>query len=61
MRSPRRSRPTVRGAIYPVLYTRDRRRIVEHAIDPDPLMRFDTADARRVIADLTGRITAHQR
>jgi Predicted flavoprotein involved in K+ transport len=46
------------GAIYPVLYTRIGGRIVEHAIEPDPLMRFDTADARRAIAELAGRITA---
>lgn len=45
------------GAIYPVLYTRIGGRIVEHAIDPDPLLRFDTVDARRVVADLAGRIT----
>jgi thioredoxin reductase len=45
------------GAIYPVLYTRIGGRIVEQAIDTDPLMRFDTADARRMIEDLAGRIT----
>ena len=44
------------GAIYPVLYTRIGGRIVEHAIEPDPLMRFDTADARRAIEDLAGRV-----
>jgi thioredoxin reductase len=46
------------GAIYPVLYTRIGGRIVEQAIEPDPLMRFDTADARRMIDDLARRITA---
>ena len=46
------------GAIYPVLYTRISGRIVEQAIDPDPLMRFDTADARRTIEELARRITS---
>ncbi len=45
------------GAIYPVLYSRIGGRIVEHAIEPDPLMRFDTTDARRVIEELAGRVT----
>jgi len=44
------------GAIYPVIYTRIGGRIVEHAIEPDPLMRFDTLDAHRTIADLVGRV-----
>jgi thioredoxin reductase len=46
------------GAIYPVLYTRIAGRIVEQAIDPDPLMRFDTADARRTIEELARRVTS---
>ncbi len=45
------------GAIYPVLYTRIAGRIVEQAIEPDPLMRFDTPDARRAIEDLARRVT----
>jgi hypothetical protein len=44
------------GAIYPVIYTRIGAKVVEHVIQPDPLMRFDTIDARRVIADLAGRV-----
>jgi thioredoxin reductase len=44
------------GAIYPVLYTRIGGRVVEQAIEPDPLMRFDTADARRMLEDLAGRV-----
>jgi thioredoxin reductase len=44
------------GAIYPVLYTRIGGKVVEHAIEPDPLMRFDTIDARRAVTDLVGRI-----
>ena len=30
------------GAIYPVIYSRIGGRIVERAIEPDPLLRFDT-------------------
>lgn len=44
------------GAIYPVLYTRIGGRTVEHAIEPDPLMRFDSLDARRTIAELVERV-----
>ncbi|MEO8437676.1 MAG: NAD(P)-binding domain-containing protein [Chloroflexota bacterium] len=44
------------GAIYPVIYTRIGGKVVEHAVAPDPLMRFDTADARRAVTDLVGRI-----
>jgi thioredoxin reductase len=46
------------GAIYPVLYTRIAGRVVEQAIEPDPLMRFDTADARRMIEELARRVTS---
>jgi hypothetical protein len=31
---------------------------VERAIDPDPLLRFDTTDLRLAIADLAGRLAA---
>ena len=48
------------GAIYPVIYSRIGGRVVEHAIAPDPLMRFDTLDARRAITDLVGRVTARR-
>ena len=44
------------GAIYPVIYTRIGGRVVEQAIEPDPLMRFDTTDAHRTIATLAGRV-----
>jgi thioredoxin reductase len=44
------------GSIYPVLYTRIGGKVVEHAIEPDPFMRFDTIDARRTLADLVGRV-----
>ena len=43
------------GAIYPVIYSRLGGRIVERAIDPDPLLRFDTTDTRLAIADLAAR------
>ena len=46
------------GAIYPVLYTRIDGKIVEQAIEPDPLLRFDTADARRLIEDIAKRVTS---
>jgi thioredoxin reductase len=46
------------GAIYPVLYTRIDGKIVEQAIDPDPLMRYDTADARRLIEDMAKRVSS---
>jgi len=44
------------GAIYPVIYSRIGGKVVEHAVEPDPLMRFDTIDARRTILDLVGRV-----
>jgi hypothetical protein len=45
------------GSIYPVVYTRIGGKVAEHPIEPDPLMRFDTLDARRMINDLVGRVT----
>ena len=47
------------GAIYPVLYTRIDGKVVEQVIDPDPLMRYDTADSRTMIADLVRRVGGH--
>jgi thioredoxin reductase len=46
------------GAIYPVVYTRIGGKVVEQTIEPDPLMRVDTADARRLIGELAGRVMA---
>jgi thioredoxin reductase len=46
------------GAIYPVVYTKVGGRVVEQAIESDPLMRFDATDARRAIAELAGRVMA---
>jgi thioredoxin reductase len=44
------------GAIYPVIYSRVEGKIVERAIEPDPLLRFDTTDTRLAIDDLARRI-----
>ena len=49
------------GSLYPVLYLRRGGRIDERPIDPDPLLRFDTADVRRRVAEtvdeaLTARV-----
>jgi thioredoxin reductase len=44
------------GAIFPVLYSRLGGKVVERAIDPDPLLRYDTADTRLAIADLAARV-----
>jgi thioredoxin reductase len=44
------------GAIFPVVYSRLGGRVVERAIDPDPLLRFDTTDTRLAIADLASRV-----
>ena len=44
------------GAIYPVIYSRVGGKIVERAIEPDPLLRFDTSDTRLAIDDLARRI-----
>jgi thioredoxin reductase len=40
------------GAIYPVLFTRTGGTIAERIIEPDPLLRYDGPDARRVIAEV---------
>jgi thioredoxin reductase len=44
------------GAIFPVLYSRMGGHVVERAIDPDPLLRYDTNDTRLAIADLAARV-----
>ena len=44
------------GAIFPVVYSRVGGQIVERAIEPDPLLRFDTTDTRLAIDDLARRI-----
>jgi thioredoxin reductase len=40
------------SAIYPVLYSRVGGAIAERALDPDPLLRYDGLDARRVIEEV---------
>jgi thioredoxin reductase len=40
------------GAIYPVLYTRVRGTVSERMLDPDPLLRYDGPDARRVVEEV---------
>jgi thioredoxin reductase len=40
------------GAIYPILFTRRGGVMSERALEPDALMRYDTPDARRAIADV---------
>lgn len=44
------------GAIYPVVYTRIDGRIVEQSIEPDAMLRYDSADSRRAIDELVGRV-----
>jgi hypothetical protein len=46
------------GAIFPVIYSRIGGKVVERTIDPDPLLRYDTADTRLAIADLASRVAA---
>ena len=40
------------GAIYPVIYTRIGGATSEHALEPDPLLRYDTPSARRALAGI---------
>jgi hypothetical protein len=40
------------GAIYPVLYTRIRGTVSERMVDPDPLLRYDGPEARRVVEEV---------
>jgi thioredoxin reductase len=46
------------GAIFPVIYSRLGGRVVERAIDPDPMLHYDTSDTRLAIADLASRVAA---
>ncbi len=46
------------GAIFPVIYSRLGGKVVERAIDPDPLLRYDTRDTRLAIADLANRVAS---
>ena len=40
------------GAIYPVIYLRRDGRVEERMLDPDPLLRYDTPDARKRVAEI---------
>ncbi len=44
------------GAIYPVLFARTAGTTTEHILEPDLLLRYDGADARRVIAEVVSSI-----
>ncbi len=44
------------GAIYPVLYTRVGGVMSEHAIDPDPLLRYDLTETRLAIRSIVARL-----
>ena len=44
------------GAIYPVLYTRTAGAVNEHALEPDPLLRYDTPATREALAALVGPV-----
>jgi thioredoxin reductase len=44
------------GAIYPILFSRRGGAMSERALEPDPLMRYDTPDARRAIADVVSTL-----
>jgi hypothetical protein len=46
------------GAIYPVVYARRDGRIEEHTFDPDILLRYDTPDVRRRLAEIVGTAVA---
>ena len=57
-RSSPPSRRTAAGRSIPVIYSRLGGQVVERAIDPDPLLRYDTTDTRLAIADLASRVAA---
>jgi hypothetical protein len=44
------------GAIYPVLYLRRGGSVEERAVDPDPLLRFDSADVRRQVEAILAEV-----
>jgi thioredoxin reductase len=48
------------GAIYPVVYTRVGDAVSEHPLEPDPLLRYDTAATRQALAGLAGALLAGQ-
>ena len=44
------------GAIYPVLFARRGGTTAEHILEPDLLLRYDGAEARRVINEVVSGI-----
>ena len=44
------------GAIYPALFARRGGTLTERTLDPDPLLRYDTAEVRTAVADLAGSV-----
>jgi thioredoxin reductase len=44
------------GAIYPVLYTRVGGEILERNLEPDPLLRYDSAEVRRAISQIVREV-----
>jgi hypothetical protein len=48
------------GAIYPVVYTRVGDAVSEHPLEPDPLLRYDTAATRKALAGPAGAVLAGQ-
>jgi thioredoxin reductase len=49
------------GAIYPALFARKGGTLTERTLDPDPLLRYDTPEVRRAIADLAEPIMSGSR
>jgi thioredoxin reductase len=44
------------GSIYPVIYSRIGGAVAERALEPDPLLRYDGPDARRVIGEIVASV-----
>ena len=44
------------GSIYPALFGRRGTTLSERMLDPDPLLRYDTAEVRRAVADLASTV-----
>jgi hypothetical protein len=44
------------GSIYPVVYSRSDGKVAEHVLEPESLVGHQSADARRIITELAGRI-----
>ncbi|MCY7418694.1 MAG: hypothetical protein LH650_09395 [Chloroflexi bacterium] len=44
------------GAIYPVLFARVHGVTTEHVLEPDQMLRYDTAEATRSITEIVERV-----